>query len=453
MAYIKPTTAGSKFLGKQATPADISAVTAVQLYEKQAGSDGVANTTFTLSKQYLPGTNTLWVFLNGQKLEVGNEYTETNALTVTFASALADTDVVEFMVAGAYRVDADELTSAFGQMPERKNYLINGDFRIAQRGVSFTDPADSDYALDRVKTKIAGSACTGTWSQVADGPSGTSLNYCLDYTCSSAAEDVSGPKTLRWDYMLEGLDLEHLADQWVTLSFWVKSTKTGQASIGFRPTANDASYNATYTINASAQWEYKSVSVYLDTTKGTWGFTNSDALRIHFNLFNSSDLLHAPGVWNTSTPADVGATGDANLLDTIGNSVRFTGVKLEAGSIATDFVARPYAEELALCQRYYYNIGVSKLMACGLTGSTNVLSFYVPLPVPMRDTPTVITSNSIDFRYGGSSYLVSSSEIGTATLKAPQGISVGTSQSGAGANTAGYAVINNYSAIDVDAEL
>jgi hypothetical protein len=48
-----------------------------------------------------------------------------------------------------------------------------------------------------------------------------------------------------------------------------------------------------------------------------------------------------------------------NLMDTIGNSFWITGVQLELGPVATPFENRSFAEELALCQRYYeksYNL-------------------------------------------------------------------------------------------------
>ena len=34
-----------------------------------------------------------------------------------------------------------------------------------------------------------------------------------------------------------------------------------------------------------------------------------------------------------------------------------TGLQLEIGKNATDFEYRPYGEELALCQRYFYKLG------------------------------------------------------------------------------------------------
>ena len=72
--------------------------------------------------------------------------------------------------------------------------------------------------------------------------------------------------------------------------------------------------------------------------------------------------------------------------------------------------------------------------------------------MPLRGAPGVTLSGNIDIRYGGSTYLITQSEVGTITLKEPAMVSVGTSQTGGGANTSGYVAINN-NAVVFDAEL
>jgi len=113
MSLIRNTDTGDKFLEKVKTNADISAYTAIQFYERQLGSQGTSsNTVFSLlTGQYFVGTNTLMVFINGQKAEVSispsdeTQYEETNSTTITFGASLLDTDIVEFIVAGAYKVE------------------------------------------------------------------------------------------------------------------------------------------------------------------------------------------------------------------------------------------------------------------------------------------------------------------------------------------------------------
>ena len=104
------------YLTREDTGADKGRSPAVQHYEKQVGSDGSAsNTVFTLSKPYVQGSNTLLVFMNGQKAELlatatdETSYEETSSSTVTFGASLLDTDVVEFMIVGTYFIQDTDI--------------------------------------------------------------------------------------------------------------------------------------------------------------------------------------------------------------------------------------------------------------------------------------------------------------------------------------------------------
>jgi hypothetical protein len=57
-------------------------------------------------------------------------------------------------------------------------------------------------------------------------------------------------------------------------------------------------------------------------------------------------------------------------------------VKLELGSTATAFSPRPYAEELAMCQRYFQPVKVEHIRADWITKDS--VEFMAPLSCPMR---------------------------------------------------------------------
>jgi hypothetical protein len=118
MSLVKQTSSGENYLQKTVTSADRPAVAAIQMFEKLSGSDGASsNTVFTLSSPYVVGSNTLMVFVNGQKIEkvtsasLTTEFEETGSTTVTVGASLLDADIVEFIVAGAYSMDSDYLDS------------------------------------------------------------------------------------------------------------------------------------------------------------------------------------------------------------------------------------------------------------------------------------------------------------------------------------------------------
>ena len=76
-------------------------------------------------------------------------------------------------------------------------------------------------------------------------------------------------------------------------------------------------------------------------------------------------------------------------------SVSIDWVKLELGSIATPFSPRPYAEELAMCQRYYQKITSSNVSSfAGFSGNAGTQA-YITIPSPtLRTSPTItVTGN------------------------------------------------------------
>jgi hypothetical protein len=87
------------------------------------------------------------------------------------------------------------------------------------------------------------------------------------------------------------------------------------------------------------------------------------------------------------------ATGGTNMTIEF-NTGTLSLVQLEKGSTATAFDYRPYGTELALCQRYYVQWGGSSAFSSyggnlGQCNSTINATIRVPVPVPMRSSPTI----------------------------------------------------------------
>lgn len=70
--------------------------------------------------------------------------------------------------------------------------------------------------------------------------------------------------------------------------------------------------------------------------------------------------------------------------------------KVEVGQIATPFVPRPNAEELALCQRDYFKYsGHWTILGFGKTYDNKIIKVVLSLPCPMRITPTVTLNGGL----------------------------------------------------------
>ncbi len=239
-----------------------------------------------------------------------------------------------------------------------KNRIINGAMVIDQRnaGASVTIPnAVTTYTLDRWNILENGSMVFSA-QRSTTAPTGF-INSLLITTTTGASADPSTRSQLI--QRIEGFNIADLGwgtanAKTVTMSFWVRSSLTGQFGGALQNYASDRSYPFTYTISAANTWEYKTITIAGDTT-GTWLTDNSTGIIIVFDLGMGSDLLGTAGAW---AGADYrGATGDVKLSGTTNATLYLTGVQLEVGSSATSFETRSIGTELGLCQRYYELVG------------------------------------------------------------------------------------------------
>lgn len=274
-----------------------------------------------------------------------------------------------------------------------ENILINGDMRISQRGTSFAAPANGDYLLDR--WLIAGAGLTGnvTVTQSTDVPLTTFTNS-LKVVVNTAKASLANSDVLRIQQKVEGYNAAPIGlgttdARSFSVSFWVKAPSAGTYYLTISPkTGTTQYYPASYTIDAANTWEQKSITIP-GTTSGTFGTSNDVGLFVEFMLAAGSDWEGTANDWNATQ--EYIASGAENVLDAINNEFLFTGVKLEVGETATPFVSRSYGEELALCQRYYAQLGTS---AASQSANANEVDVWITYPVTLRRIPTTTLSTN-----------------------------------------------------------
>jgi len=270
-----------------------------------------------------------------------------------------------------------------------KNLIINGAMQIAQRGTSSAGITTSDYyTCDRWKILLAS---LGTWTseQSTDAPDGFSNS--LKLSCTTANASPASAEYAILHYYMEGLSLQHLAKgttsaKKVTLSFWVKSNKTGDLQVNFYDNDNTRIIGNTVTINSSATWEKKTITFAGDTTGSLDNDINLSAF-LEFFLDSGTDFSSGavPTSWEAATNADRNAGGTLALADSTSNYINITGVQLEVGESATEFEHRPYTTEELLCFRYYVRCPGTYYSAMYGGGAM----IQIDLPVNMRTTPTI----------------------------------------------------------------
>ena len=256
-----------------------------------------------------------------------------------------DSGNVEVQTGASSADDIEETTSRVFVSPEEKakwngipgeNLVINGGMQIWQRGESLTGVGTDTYTADRL---IMHETAAGAFT--VEKYNDPEMGLCAKITCTAAG----------WINLGTVVELVGVFPA-LTGSFYAKCSK---------------SFENTTVISAIS---------YDDGEKGKADTIGTSWQRVVFALSN--------------------VTANGKLYFTclrrggveVGDVFHLTGIKLEAAGQATPFVPRPYAEELALCQRYYQT---HVLSLPPIKENTTAALYAMPrfnFPTPMRVAPT-----------------------------------------------------------------
>lgn len=264
----------------------------------------------------------------------------------------------------------------------RKNFFINGNMDIWQRGTSFTS-VDNSYSADKFAFSVANSVARGTLTRSSDVPSvaqvGQKLNYSIKIDVAVTDTSVASTDVVHLVQKIEGFYTAPLIGNVVTFSFWVKSNKTGTYCVSTRYGSDEYSYISEFTINSANTWEKKIITLQMpDASVGTWDFTNGVGLKNSICLMAGSSFQTTSDSWNAGNK--FGTSNQVNLFDSSSNNFYTAGWQLEIGSVATPLEFRPFAQELILCQRYY-ETGTTGYFPCVMTATT---AGYVTVPMKVQ---------------------------------------------------------------------
>jgi len=288
-----------------------------------------------------------------------------------------------------------------GQIGGRRNIVINGAMQVAQRGTSVASITSGAYrTADRMYLNMG---TAGTWTNTVstDVPTGQGFAKSFKLDCTTANGSLSAGSYMTLQHRIEAQNIQYLKKgtanaESLTLSFWVKSAKTGTYIAYLKDEDNNRDISKSYTISSANTWEKKTITFPPDTT-GALNNDNGIGLYIYFWLVAGSTYLNANSgslqtTWATSANS---AAGQVNLADSTSNDWYITGIQLEAGSQATEFEHRSFAEELQLCSRYFwrqYNSGTNAIyFRDNISAAGQNILYQFPAPPAMRINGATVT--------------------------------------------------------------
>ena len=276
-----------------------------------------------------------------------------------------------------------------------RNKVINGEMMIHQRGDASATGSAAYLSCDRFFTNN-GSGAQVAVTKSTDTPDGFGASTKWD--CTTADSSIAASDYFIIQQRIEGQSVQDFAKgtssaKEYALSFYIKATKTGVYTVELEDTDNARVCSKTITVS-DTNWNRYSLIYPADTT-GSFNNDNANSLTINFWLIAGSTYTSGTlqsSAWGSRTNANRASSSQVNAMDSTSNNFYLTGVQLEVGGVVTDFEHRSVGQELALCQRYFYNLTGSSSTTYRWFYPINTSGNYrrspIEFPVSMRAAPT-----------------------------------------------------------------
>ena len=300
-----------------------------------------------------------------------------------------------------------------------RRLTINGAMTVAQRSASATVTSNGYWTVDRFTHVTQGNDEQPTSAQVdvASGTTPYTLGFrkALKITNGNQTSGAGSSDRVRFGQNIEAQDIANSGWNYtdpnskITLSCWVKSS-----------VAQNFYFNVKSHDGTQQNFPFETGSLTADTwtkiTKTISGNSNlqfdnntSTGLEVRFNLFLGTDFT-ANGTSLDTWAAYASGTHCPDFTSTwyTTNDATFemTGLQIEVGSHSTDYEFKSYAQELALCQRYFYmhasgaessSTGAQAPVGLGYGYTTSDSYLVVKFPVTMRAYPSMYKVVGTDY--------------------------------------------------------
>ena len=293
-------------------------------------------------------------------------------------------------------------TATTKKIGKRKNIIINGDFRVAQRGTSST--SNGYQTVDRFLIFYDNTDEAPTQQQISldssdTGPYETGFRKAYKITNGNQTGGAGTSDVIVFSTKLEAQDIATSgwnytsSSSFITLSFWVKSS-VAQTFYGQLVTDDGTKQNYPFeTGSLTADTWTKVTKTIPGNSNLTFNNDTGEGMEMIFTLFRGTDTTGSVSLnaWAANNNSVRMPNNTSTWYTTNNATFEITGIQLEVGSVATDFEHRSFGEELALCQRYFFNITGDNNQKTGVLGYANSSSNFrgvVYFPNVMRANPT-----------------------------------------------------------------
>jgi hypothetical protein len=228
-------------------------------------------------------------------------------------------------------------------------------------------------------------------------PVGQGFVNSFKMDCTTADTSLAAGHYNILGYRIEGTDLQRLnygtsGAKNMVLSFWVKSSKTGNYVINIQNVVTGGTSRTcgkVYTISQANTWQKVEFPIAADTATA---FDNDTALTAIIYWWLASGTTYTSGTlsntWENISNANIAAGQAVNLADSTDNEWYVTGIQLEEGDVATAFEHEDIGTTLRKCRRFYQKLLGTSYYG-GFHAYTGSTGHYVQLVPSMRAAPTV----------------------------------------------------------------
>jgi hypothetical protein len=301
-----------------------------------------------------------------------------------------------------------------GAIGGRRNLVINGSMKVAQRGTSYTG-TNAYHTVDRFRTFYGTQDEIQTYTQgtlsSSDSPYAEGQRHYFRVQNGNQTSGAQAGSYVIVQNRIEAQDIANCgwnytsANSFITLQFWLRASVSQDYMITVE--SNDGTNKAyVFLVSLTANTWTKVIRTLPGHADLTFNNDTGIGLKLGWYPYIGTSYSGASTTLNdwVTMSNPYRRTMTTTWFTTNDSTFDIAGVQLEVGTQATPFEHRSFGDELSLCQRYYchtYSYGtypgsnkdaVSEarqgMVFTYRQRDNNYQSFFWSMPTAMRAVPT-----------------------------------------------------------------